>query len=55
MDYEECDEVANSLVNVPVFDTLFETTEYVRALMPDESHTVVNNVAWQLFCKGRRG
>lgn len=46
-DYSECDEVA---ANMPLTRQLTYTQALavVREQMPDESHTIISNVAWSL-------
>lgn len=51
-DYSECGEIADNMAtSAPRFGTLFEAIRYVRQQMPDESVTVVDNVAASLWGK----
>jgi hypothetical protein len=45
----ECDEVAASMAaKAPAFASYSEALTYVRQAMPDESETIISNVAWSL-------
>lgn len=35
--------------NAPEFKSMDEARAYVRERMPDETHTVIDNVAWSLL------
>lgn len=44
----ECEEVATAMV-APLFDSFDEVVRYVRGRMPDESVTVIDNVAQMMW------
>lgn len=44
----ECKEVAASMA-APLFESFDEVVRYVRGRMPDESATVIDNVAWMMW------
>lgn len=45
----ECEELALTMVRQEPFKTLDDAREYVRQQMPDETVTIIDNVAWALF------
>jgi hypothetical protein len=44
----ECDEVAGAM-RPPRFSSFDETIAFVRRRMPDETQTIISNVAWSLW------
>jgi hypothetical protein len=44
----ECDEVAGAM-RPPRLSNFDEALAFVRREMPDETHTVIDNVAWGLW------
>ncbi len=53
MTYTECDEVADSLGEITRLVTFSEALWLAKRAMPDESHTVISNVAYAIMTQSR--
>jgi hypothetical protein len=51
MTYTECDEIADE-IKAPVINNFSEALVIIRRMLPDESETVVSNIAYALYRKG---